>query len=246
MAIPFSDTVNNSGLLQQIRDRARVNSDQWATQKIVNSCNNWLNKIFTYGKGADHRFELDDTNHTKLPIGTTSLVAGQSDYSFLTDEQGNRITNLTDVSLLEIATNREIPLFPVDRKQYHRSRFWSSDFGVTASTPTSYDKIADNVIKLDYAPTAADVAKYSLKYYFQRSPSYFVATDTTKAPGVADDLHEGFVAKGAYDAAMTLGLANLQALSVELQKEEEKLVDYFATRETDEPSQLTTTYRTPR
>lgn len=246
MSIPFSDTTNLTGIVERTRVMARVDATQWPTSRIVNSCNDWLNKIFTYGKGADHRFELDDTNHTKLPIGTTSLVAGQSDYSFLTDEQGNRITNLTDVSLLEIATNREIPLFPVDRKQYHRSRFWSSDFGVTASTPTSYDKIADNVIKLDYAPTAADVAKYSLKYYFQRSPSYFVATDTTKAPGVADDLHRGFVVASAYDAAMTLGLANLQALSVELQKEEEKLVDYFSTRETDEPTKLTTSYRTPR
>ncbi len=246
MSIHFSDVTNNLGILQRARKMARVDSTQWETFNVVNSCNDWLNKIFTYGKGADRRFELDDTNHTKLPIGTTALVAGQADYSFLTDEQGNRITNLTSVSLLEIATNKEIPLFPTDRKLYMRNRFGSTDFGVTSGTPTRYDKIADNVIKLDYAPAAADVAKYSLKYYFQRSPSYFVATDTTKAPGVADDLHRGFVVASAYDAALTLGLANLQILSVELQKEEQKLEDYFATRETDEQTKLITTYRRPR
>lgn len=246
MAIQFSDTSNNTGILQRARITARVDANQWPTANVVNSCNDWLNKIFTYGKGADHRFELDDTNHTKLPIGTTSLVAAQADYSFLTDEQGNRITNLTAVSLLEIATNKEIPLLPIDRKQYSRYRIGYNDFGVTAGTPTRYDKIADNVIKLDYAPTSADAVKYSLKYYFQRSPSYFTASDTTKAPGVADDLHRGFVIASAYDAAFTLGLDNLQALSVELQKEEMKLEDYFASRETDEPQILTTTYRTPR
>lgn len=246
MAIPFSDTTNNLGILQRARKMARVDSTQWETFNVVNSCNDWLNKIFTYGKGADHRFELDDTNHTKLPIGTATLVAGQADYSFLIDEQGNRITNLTSVSLLEIANNKEILLAPVDRKQYTKYRFGASDFGVASGTPTAYDKIADNIIKLDYAPTSADASKYKLKYYFQRSPSYFEVTDTTKAPGVADDLHRGFVIASAYDAALTLGLNNLQALSVELQKEEQKLEDYFASRETDEVQRLTTTYRTPR
>lgn len=242
----FSDVTNNTGILQRTRITARVDANQWPTANVVNSCNDWLNKIFTFGKDADHRFELDDTNHTKLPIGTTPLVTSQADYSFLTDEQGNRITNLTAVSLLEIATNKEIPLYPVDRKQVSQYRFGFNDFGITAGTPTRYDKIADNVIKLDYAPTAADVAKYSLKYYFQRSPSYFTASDTTKQPGVADDLHRGFVIASAYDAAFTLGLENLQALSVELQKEEQKLVDYFASRETDELQRITTTYRRPR
>lgn len=242
----FSDTSTNTGILQRARKMARVDATQWETFNVVNSCNDWLNKIFTYGKNADHRFELDDTNHTKLPIGTTALVAGQADYSFLTDEQGNRITNLTSVSLLEIATNKETILIPIDRKQYSRSRFGTSDFGVTSGTPTMYDKIADNVIKLDNAPTSADASKYSLKYYFQRTPSYFVAGDTTKQPGVSDDLHRGFVIASAYDAALTLGLDNLQALSVELQKEEQKLEDYFASRETDELTKFTTTYRTPR
>lgn len=242
----FSDVTNNTGILQRTRITARVDANQWPTANVVNSCNDWLNKIFTFGKDADHRFELDDTNHTKLPIGTTPLVTSQADYSFLTDEQGNRITNLTAVSLLEIATNKEIPLYPVDRKQVSQYRFGFNDFGITAGTPTRYDKIADNVIKLDYAPTATDVAQYSLKYYFQRSPSYFTASDTTKQPGVADDLHRGFVIASAYDAAFTLGLENLQALSVELQKEEQKLVDYFASRETDELQRITTTYRRPR
>src|SRR3990167_9924231 len=100
MGIPFSETATNSGILQQARDKARVDATQWPTQRVVNSCNNWLNKIFTYGKGNDIKFQLDDTNHTKLPIGTTNLVADQSDYSFLTDEQNNTIITLTRIDML--------------------------------------------------------------------------------------------------------------------------------------------------
>src|SRR3990167_4434159 len=96
----FSDTSGNTGILQRARTMARVDATQWPTANVVNTCNDWLNKIFTYGKGNDVKFQLDDTNHTKLPIGTTNLVANQSDYSFLTDEQSNTIITLTRIDML--------------------------------------------------------------------------------------------------------------------------------------------------
>lgn len=222
----FSDTTTNSGIVQQTRDIARVDSSQWSTQKITNSCNNWLDKIFTFGKWKDRQFQLDDTNHTKLPEGTTNIVISQADYSFLTDEQGNRITNLTGVSLL--INGKYVALTLIDRND---DDYDQATFGTVAGTPTRYDKIADNVIRLDKLP-AANVTN-GMKYNFQRTPSYFLATDTTKQPGVSNDLHRGFVIAAAYDAAFTLGLDNLPALTIELQKEEKKIETYFATRNTD-------------
>lgn len=222
----FSNTSDNNGILQQARDKARVDSTQWATQKVVNSCNNWLNTIFTYGKRKDRQFQLDDTNHTKLPEGTAQLTINVSDYSFLTDEQGNRITNLTSVSILQ--NGKYIPLTLIDRND---PDYDPANFGTTSGTPTKYDKIADNIIRLDRKPTATVAS--GLFYTFQRAPSYFTASDTTKEPGVANDLHEGFIVKSAYDAAYTLGLDTLQALSIEMQREEQKLKDYFSSRNTD-------------
>jgi len=241
MSIPFSDVTNNLGILQRARKMARVDSTQWETFNVVNSCNDWLNKIFTYGKGNDINFQLDDTNHTKLPIGTTDLVANQSNYSFLTDEQGNRITNLTRIDILD-DSGLYRQLKPIDQAGL---KGWALDeWNKTANLPLYYDKIADNVIRL-YPKPATSVTS-GIKFYFQRSPSFFTATDTTKAPGVADDLHRGFVVASAYDAALTLGLENLQPLSVELEKEEQKLEDYFATRQTDEPNVIIPKHRSPR
>jgi len=239
----FSEATNNTGIVQQVRAKAGVDSTQWPTSKIVNSCNVWLNHIFTRGKVLDRRFQLDDTNHAALPEGTESLTANVSDYSFLTDQQGNRITNLTAVSLIEIATNIETRLTPVD---INSGSYRFSSFGINVETPTAYDKIADNIIRLDSKPSTADASKYKLKYYFQRAPSYFAGTDTTKQPGVADDLHNGFVVKGAYDAAVELGLPNLQVLAVELLKEEQVIDDYFASRETDEPNVIRIRHRSSR
>lgn len=229
----FSDTTNNSGILEQTRDFARVNSNQWSTQKVVNSCNNWLNKIFTFGKWKDRQFQLDDTNHTKLPIGTTNLVANQSDYSFLTDEQGNRITNITRIDILDSDGNYK-QLKKIDQREIVSGL---GAYKPTAGTPEEYDLIADNVVRLYPKPSANVTA--GLIYYFQRTPSYFLATDTTKEPGVSNDLHRGFIIASAYDCAVTLGLDNIQTLSVELQKEEQKISDYFASRNTDSKGRLT-------
>lgn len=232
----FSDTSTNLGIVQQTLSFARVDSTQWPTYKIVNSVNNWLETVTGYAIGADRRFQFDDTNHTKLPIGTTNLVATQSDYSFLTDEQGNTILALTRIDILD-ADGLYRKLEPIDESQVDIAL---DEFYKDNEKPVAYDKIADNIIRL--YPTPAVSVTAGIKFYFQRTPSYFAATDTTKAPGVAPLLHRGFVIAAAYDCAMTLGLQNLQPLSVELQKEEMKMREYFAIRNTDEVSVMMPTY----
>lgn len=228
MSIVFSDTVNNLGIVQQVRSFMRVDANQWPTSRIVNSVNNYLDKVTGYAIGADRRFQWDDTNHTKLPIGTTNLVAGQSDYSFLTDEQGNSILNLTRIDVLDsngfwrelISRDMSLIYQAIDEDQR------------TASLPIYYDKIADNIIRLSPKPVASVTS--GLKFYFQRTGSYFAADATTKSPGVPPLLHRGFVIAAAYDGALTLGLPNLQPLSVEFQKEEQKMIEYFTNRNTDD------------
>lgn len=224
----FSDTTNNTGILQQARSMARVDANQWPTYKVVNSVNNWHDTVTGYAIAADRKFQFDDTNHTKLPIGTSNLVANQSDYSFLTDEQGNTILNLIRIDILDPSGDyRQLSL--IDESD---TALALDEFEGTAGLPKYYDKIADNIIRLYPKPATSVTA--GLKFYFQRSGSYFTASDTTKAPGVPPILHRGYVIASAYDCALTLGLSNLQPLSVEMQKEEEKMKRYFKTRNTDE------------
>lgn len=228
----FSDTTNNTGIVQQTRFMARVDSTQWPTAKIVNSCNNWLDYIAGYAIGADKRFQWDDTNHTDLPEGNTTLNSGQPTYSFLTDGSGNKIVTLLGVSLFETATGALRALQETDRSEID-----PNTFGVTPgnkSAITHYDKIADNVIRLNVNPTESG----TLRFYFQRTPSYFAATDTTKPPGFSPLLHRGFVIASAYDAALTLGLDNLQALAAERVLEEQKMIRYFGDRNNDTPQRM--------
>lgn len=185
----------------------RVDDVQWPTYKVVNSCNNWLDYVISYGIANDKFLQLDDTNHTKLADGTSPLTINVTDYSFLTDEQGNQITTLLGISRLE--GGKYIPLTPVDRSQVDMATF-----GQVSGTPTQYDKISDNIIRLDKIPTATVSA--GLKYYFQRAGSYFDATATTKQPGVAPILHRGFVIASVYDMGLNgIGTVDMNAMSRE-------------------------------
>ena len=237
----FSSSANQNGIVEQARNLMGVDSTQYPTQKIVNSTNSWLDVVTGYAIGADRRFQFDDTNHTALPIGTTNLTAGQSDYSFLTDEQGNTILNLTRIDILD-SDGLYRQLQPID--QGNLDGIALDEWNKTNDKPVYYDKIADNIIRL--YPTPATSVTAGLKFYFQRTPSYFVAADTTKAPGVPPLLHRGFVIASAYDGALAMGLNNQQALFIELQREREKMEEYFTHRETDEPNVIRVKHRNPR
>jgi hypothetical protein len=213
----------------------RVDANQWPTAKIVASVNNYLDTVAGYAIGADKRFQWDDTNHTKLPIGTTDLTATQANYSFLTDEQGNNIVTLTRIDIKDPnGVWRQLIL--VDQSDI--VGFGLDSTLATPTLPMYYDKIADNIIRLYPAP-AITVAG-GLKFYFQRTGSYFVATDTTKAPGVSPLLHRGFVIAAALDGAITLGLPLLSAIEGEMTKEMNKMTKYFASdRNNDSKDNLT-------
>jgi hypothetical protein len=223
----FSSSSDNTGIVEQIRAMCRVDSSQWPTARIVNSTNNYHDFLIGYFLAKDKRFNWDDTNHSKLPIGTTA-VTGASDYSFTTDEQNNKILNLLRIEYID-ANSNETKLEELDEMVED-----SSIGAIETGQPTGYYKIADNVIRLNLKPTAG-----TLRFYFQRTGSYFVATDTTKEPGTPAILHRGYVIAGAYDCALTLGLNNLQPLSVERDREEQKVIRFFESRNNDVRGRIT-------
>lgn len=230
MSIPFSNTTDNNGIAEQARYKARVDSTQWANYKIANSANDWHDFITGYAIGNDKRFQWDDTNHTKLPEGTTNLVANQSDYSFLTDEQGNSIITLTRIDMLANDGVTWVKLKEIDQADVSKEIGLRSLFATTAQ-PLYYDKIADNIIRL--YPTPNTSITNGLRFYFQRTGSYFTASDTTKSPGVSPLLHKGYVIACAYDIAITLGLDCIATLKDQLNEEKQKVIQYFADRNQD-------------
>jgi len=214
-------------ILSNVRSYLGVDANQWSTAKITLSVNKALNKIAGYAIGADKTFRWDDSNHTKLPIGKTNLVANQSEYSFLTDEQGNRILTLTGISIFD-ANDKEVPLKPIDATN---DREFIISMRETTGTPEYYDKISDNVVEL--LPPSSTSKTAGLKFYFQRTPSEFTVSDTTKEPGFTPELDEYIVLCAALEGAISLGLPNLVPIREQHSIEEDRMVQYFTRRNED-------------
>lgn len=236
MALSFSSPTDNQGIVEQTRAFMRVDSNQWPIAKIVASVNNYLDLVTGYAIGADRRFQWDNTNQTKLPIGTTNLVANQANYSFLTDEQGNQIVTLTRIDIQDPnGVWRQLQLID----QTDITGFGLDSTLATPTLPMYYDKIADNIIRLYPAPATSVTA--GLKFYFQRTSPYFTATSTTTTTGFSALIDRGFIMSAALDGAITLGLQNLNTIEGEMTKESQKMINYFGRdRNNDDTMQITT------
>ena len=224
----FSDSATSLGILERVRAKCRVDSVQWPTARIVGSVNDCMDYLTGVFIGKDKRFQFDDTNHTKLPIGTTNLVANQREYSFLTDEQGNRILTLTRIDWKD-ANGNWTQLKEIDQATISPEAL--DEFEKTSGNPMYYDKTNDNVIKLYPASDTSVTA--GLKFYFQRTPSYIVATDTTKEPGFQSIQGSIYVTWASFDCADTLGLENRESLFRQLELEKQTVIKGISNRNND-------------
>lgn len=242
----FSNTTTNAGIVQDVDFLVNSTRSTFPLTSIASSANRASDEVISLILGSDGRWQYDDTNYTDLPIGTTNLVADQQDYSFDPEQ-----IDVTRVECKDSSGNWRF-LVPLDQKDLNPTTYAPlptgtigvgfgptganyslTDFLKTAGTPTYYDKIANSIFlypKPSYNSTGG------LKVYFQRKPSYFASTDTTKQPGFAKHLHRIISYKVAYDYAVAKLLApnKIQALINEITKMEQRIKDFYSSRKKDE------------
>lgn len=213
-----------------------TNSATYPIADKTRSANNAMDWVTAVILSADGTWQWDDSNYTDLPIGTATLTANQPDYSF-------DATVLT-VNEVEIKTTTGTweKLQPIDlyTKQDDKS---ISDFESTAGTPKYYDKVGNSIFLY---PKPAYTQAGSLKVFYQRIPSYFQTTDTTKEPGFAKHLHRYLAICIAYDWAVAKEHTKLNWLFQEKQRFEEKIKEFYSSRTKDEPRRLVPGYQNNR
>ena len=148
--------------------------------------NNYYNEVVSIIMQADGRWEWDDNNLTTLPIATTDIVSGQGDYEI----DAADFLNVIKVVIKDSSGNKTT-LEPISYENKRNVTIDSLD--ETEGTPTMYDKVG-NSIMLHTIPNYSSTA--GLKVYFQRTPSYFETSDTTKTPGF-NPLYHRYLSMGA-------------------------------------------------
>jgi len=176
---------------------------------------------------ASGTWQYDDSSHTDYPIITTDLVSGQRDYSFTADGSGNLILDIYKV-MRKSPTGVMEEIKPVDRNQKGTDL---ESFETTVSgTPTRYDKLGNGIF-LDLIPNYN--SEDGLQLFINREGSFFTTSDTTKKAGFAGLYHEYLVLVPAYKYARSNSLKSVARLEKDVQVMEEKIRQYYATRERD-------------
>lgn len=166
-------------------------------------------------------WDWDDSNHTDLPIATTTLVASQGDYTI-----PSNALKIQRAEVLDSAGNYQL-LKPIDESQVDIAL---DEFMENDGLPEYY-RLLKGSIFLYPAPAAASVTTTAgLKLYYSREVDEFTSADTTQEPGFAEPYHRLISLGAAYDWGVSRGRANVQILKLEYEQLMESLRAFYGRR----------------
>ena len=198
------------------------------------SANSALNEVVSTIMMADNRWEFEDDNHEDIAIGSTNLVAGQQDYEI---EAGDFLS-ISEVAVKDDQGYWKV-LSSVDRNKGTAQTLADLEHDDNDGLPLYYDKMGNSIF-LYPKPKAANVTSSSgLRIKFQRIPSYFTTTDTTKEPGYNPIYHRLISLGMAIDYCISNELSNkLEILKREKEGMMTQLIDSYVERNKDEQLQM--------
>jgi hypothetical protein len=251
MSLVFSNSTNKSGIVELIYSNTGADTVKYPLIEVTRDINLALDKFLSIAILASGKWQVDDSSHIKDPIITTDLWAGQRDYHWTVDEQGNIIL---DIYRVMVADSNGIfyDLEKVDQQDSNDYRNLSMVDGQNITgNPARYDKTGNGIF-LDPIPNY----NYSngLKMFINRESFYFTIADTTKRPGFDGRLHEYFAIRPTAFYAARKGLSNANFWANELLKYEGdedrgitgKIEAIYSKRSRDEKNQIIPKYRSSR
>lgn len=233
MSLQFNDTTNKNGLIQACESKVMgsnygsISGNTELLQTFTRYLNNGLNRFTTKVLNADTRWQFDDRK------GTTSMSDNINNYEL-------------DVSHLKIlavevknSAGQWVTLDPIDITDMKLSGS-ISDFESTKGMPRFYDKLGTS-IKLYPAPSSTETTLTNgLKVHYQREPSYFVYTDTTKLPGIPSIFHKNIVTYACHEYATDNMMTDkYQLFENQIMKEEAEVEEWYSKRDKDDKPRLT-------
>lgn len=236
----FSDTTDKSGLIQDCEFwlfSAKFGSITDYPERMTlftTLINRAFDETAAIILSADTRWQWDDSRYTTFPIGTKTLVQGQSGYEF-----DGAFLKIISVEVRD-ANGDYYPLRPIDQEDLRRQGLSLSTRFKNNGKPMYYDKTG-NFVNIYPAPLSTSVTtSLGLRVYFQREPRYFSDSDTTAEPGFPRTHHRLLSMKASLDYA----LANndeqkVGILNAKVRDMEQSLVELLSKREKDERKSIT-------
>jgi len=220
----FNDVTNKLGICQEIDSLCDTDTTSYPVADKTRRVNSALETLVVKVINADGTWQYDDTNQTDLPVGTGTLVAGQTSYSFASE-----YLDILNVKVLDAGGLWHI-LTPFDQSDSDEP---FENITSQSGLPMYYDKLGDS-IRIAPAPTAATTTLASgLKVAFKRTATLFTASDTTKEPGLPSPFHVTLAKMAALPYCKTYKKDRVPQLEKDIQEDTDELIKFYSRREKD-------------
>lgn len=230
------DATTKRGLCQKIDRLCDTTDTSYPRLNKTAEINDAYEKVVGWILEADGTWQFDDSNYTTLPIGTQTLVASQTAYTF-----NDKFLEIEEVAVKNSAGDWVI-LTPIDQSEWGNSPL-EEDFP-TAGMPVYYDKVSEDTIKLYPAPSSANCTLTSgLRIKFRRTASLFTPTSATTAdttePGFASTYHEILAYMASIPYCVTYKKDRVVAYQNEVDRIKKELLKHYGQRERDTRAVMT-------
>jgi hypothetical protein len=234
----FSDTTNKDGLIQYCEfllgmDDADISGNATLLKQFTMLLNARYRQVHSWIMHVSGVWEYDDSNHTDLPIATTTIVNEQQDYEIPSSAQ-----RIERVEVLDSDGNYQ-QLKAIDKSQVKGTSM--SEFLETAGMPVYYDMIGRSIFLYPKPSTNNVTAAKGLKLYFPRDIDEFASSDTTKEPGFADSFHPLLPLGASLDyciAFMPDSVGKMNYLKSRINELKEELNDFYGNRHGEMPDRF--------
>lgn len=199
----YSDTSTKNGLLQHCETLtnlgdATITGDSTLKAVFTRHLNMHYARILAKIQLLSGKDGAEDTNYTDHQFSYFDITENVNNYQFLTDEDGNTITDITGVMIQgenDDAGEGYKPLTRLDLSNEDAMLIMSPNTDNTG-TPTGFIE-KNNTIFFDCFPDFTNAS--GGKLFYRLVPSYFVVGDTTKKPGYVEAYHPILSICASYD-----------------------------------------------
>jgi hypothetical protein len=198
--MPFNDTTNKTGLIQDCEfwtnlGDATISGDDALKAVFTRLINIHFASLLAKVQVLTGKNGPEDINYPDQQFSYFDIESGVNDYQFLTDEHGNTITDITGVLIQPSGSSDYVSLDPLALSDSDALLVMSPNASNTG-TPTGFIE-KNNTVFFDKLPDY-DAANGG-KLFYRLVPSYFVASDTSKRPGIVEGYHRLLSLGPSYD-----------------------------------------------
>jgi len=240
----FNDTTNKSGAIQECEawlfggNYGSISGNPTLLSRFTALINEGLNDTEIEIFKSDGKWQYDDSNNTDLPVATTDLAFGTTNYTL-------------DLSHLKVhgvevknKTGDYVPLAQIDYRNIRQSGQSDTEFMESNGLPLYYDVVGDQ-LKLYPAPSSTETTSSDgLRVIYQREPSYFTSTDTTKQFGIPRVFHAMPVLFACSRYAKQNSMTDkARELDAEIERKRQDIKSFFNSRNVDKRKSIRPAYR---